>query len=520
MLSILDPSIWAGLLTLIVLEIVLNIDNLVFIAIIVDKLPPKKRDSAIFIGLSLALIMRLTLLIFMSWIVTFNHPIFKLGKFIFSIHDLILLIGGIFLVYKATVELHKRLENSQILNRTTRHNYSVFWLVIIQIVVLDTLFSLDAAITAVGMVNNLPIMVLAVIIAMLIMLVSSKTLTYFINKHPKIVIICLSFLLMIGLSLIIESFGFHISKTYLYASIGFAIIIELLNQITKRNVIKNQHFIDINNKPYKKNHNFIKNKQNIKKESLSQQIYKIKIIIYRYFAPKHYEKKAFFSNNSNMEFLLNLTCDKIMIKRQNIFWIDFNLSQIEINNQILINKYNSVLICYKELDNIVGILQSKDLLINIKNHKKILDLARNSPQIMIPINFSIWQLLNICYLTKKCFFIVTNKQCNIQGIITTTNIIELISNKMNNQNNMPNIIAIHNGWLVDGNIHLNVLQKSINYYFNLDHVELSLSDFIIKYLKRYPKMGDIIDIELLRFKIIMILNNNINCVQIMHKIMY
>ncbi len=158
---LMDPSIWAGLLTLVVLEIVLGIDNLVFIAILADKLPPKQRDKARLLGLSLALIMRLGLLSLISWMVTLTKPLFTVMDFSFSGRDLIMLFGGIFLLFKATTELHERLENR---DHDSGHGkgYASFWVVVTQIVILDAVFSLDAVITAVGMVNHLPVMMAAV----------------------------------------------------------------------------------------------------------------------------------------------------------------------------------------------------------------------------------------------------------------------------------------------------------------------------------------------------------------------
>ncbi|STJ80214.1 membrane protein [Escherichia coli] len=198
---LMDPSIWAGLLTLVVLEIVLGIDNLVFIAILADKLPPKQRDKARLLGLSLALIMRLGLLSLISWMVTLTKPLFTVMDFSFSGRDLIMLFGGIFLLFKATTELHERLENR---DHDSGHGkgYASFWVVVTQIVILDAVFSLDAVITAVGMVNHLPVMMAAVVIAMAVMLLASKPLTRFVNQHPTVVVLCLSFLLMIGLSLV------------------------------------------------------------------------------------------------------------------------------------------------------------------------------------------------------------------------------------------------------------------------------------------------------------------------------
>jgi CBS domain containing-hemolysin-like protein len=227
-----DPTAWLGLLTLIVLELVLGIDNLVFIAILADKLPPEHRDRARVIGLSLALFMRLGLLASISWLVTLTAPLVEVFGQIFSGRDLIMLLGGVFLLFKATMELHERLEG-HIAERSGKVAYARFWPIVAQIVVLDAVFSLDAVITAVGMVEHLAVMMIAVIISIGLMIVASKPLTRFVNSHPTVIMLCLGFLMMIGFSLVAEGLGFHIPKGYLYAAIGFSILIELFNQLAR-----------------------------------------------------------------------------------------------------------------------------------------------------------------------------------------------------------------------------------------------------------------------------------------------
>jgi predicted tellurium resistance membrane protein TerC len=186
-----DPTAWLGLLTLIVLELVLGIDNLVFIAILADKLPPHQRDRARVIGLSLALIMRLGLLASISWMVTLTAPLFEVFGKSFSGRDLIMLFGGVFLLFKATMELHERLEG-HVAQRVARA-HAAFWPIVAQIVVLDAVFSLDAVITAVGMVEQLSVMMIAVIFSIGIMIVASKPLTRFVNAHPTVIMLCLGF---------------------------------------------------------------------------------------------------------------------------------------------------------------------------------------------------------------------------------------------------------------------------------------------------------------------------------------
>ncbi len=227
-----DPTAWLGLLTLIVLELVLGIDNLVFIAILADKLPPEQRDRARVLGLSLALIMRLGLLASISWMVTLTAPLFEVFDKSFSGRDLIMLFGGVFLLFKATMELHERLEGN-VDQKSGSVTYALFWPIVAQIVVLDAVFSLDAVITAVGMVDELSVMMIAVVFSIAIMIIASKPLTAFVNAHPTVIMLCLGFLMMIGFSLTADGLGFHIPKGYLYAAIGFSILIEIFNQVAR-----------------------------------------------------------------------------------------------------------------------------------------------------------------------------------------------------------------------------------------------------------------------------------------------
>ena len=227
-----DPTVWLGLATLVALEIVLGVDNLIFIAILSDKLPPGQRDRARIIGLSLALVMRLALLGSITWVMSLTTPLFALWGLKVSWRDLILIAGGLFLLVKATTEIHDRLEQQPHAPATA--SQAGFWPIVAQIVVLDAVFSLDSIITAVGMVDELYVMMAAVVIAVLTMLFASKPLTEFISKRPSLIILCLGFLLMVGLVLVLDGFGLHVPKGYLYAAIGFSLMIEILNQLASR----------------------------------------------------------------------------------------------------------------------------------------------------------------------------------------------------------------------------------------------------------------------------------------------
>ena len=233
---LLDPAAWVGLLTLVVLEIVLGIDNLIFIAILADKLPFAARPRAHpgaepRAGHAPGPVVRHVLAGHADHAAVLHRPLAPSGR------DLILMAGGFFLLFKGTMELHERLEGGGHGSSSGPRVYASFWVIVTQIVVLDAVFSLDSVITAVGMVDHLAIMMIAVIIAIGIMLLASKPLTRFVNAHPTVVVLCLGFLLMIGFSLLAESFGFKVPKGYLYAAIGFSVAIEALNQLARRNLL-------------------------------------------------------------------------------------------------------------------------------------------------------------------------------------------------------------------------------------------------------------------------------------------
>ena len=237
-----EAPTWVGFATLLVLEVVLGIDNLVFVAILANKVKPAQRDRARIAGLSLAVLLRLLMLGFMAHIMTLTRPLFSLRGHEVAGKDLIMLAGGLFLLYKATTELHERLEGANRFHMAEHQKkHSPFWSVVAQIIVLDAVFSIDSVITAVAMVEHIAIAMAAVVVAMAAMLWASKPLTAFVERHPTVVMLCLGFLLMIGFSLIAEAFHFHIPKGYLYAAIGFSILIEAFNQVAQRNAKKNDY---------------------------------------------------------------------------------------------------------------------------------------------------------------------------------------------------------------------------------------------------------------------------------------
>jgi predicted tellurium resistance membrane protein TerC len=230
-----DPQAWVSLLTLTVLEVVLSIDNLVVIAVLVGKLPKERQAQARYIGMTLALVPRLVLLLFIGWIIGLTEPwFFVLGHGV-SGKDLILAAGGAFLIYKATHEIHDKLEGAEQVIASSAAANAAFAAVILQIMVIDVVFSLDSIITAVGMVDHIEIMVAAIIASVGFMLVFASTIHGFVNRHPTIKMLALAFLMVIGMALIADGFEVHIPRGYIYFAMAFAGGVEFVNVLASRN---------------------------------------------------------------------------------------------------------------------------------------------------------------------------------------------------------------------------------------------------------------------------------------------
>ncbi len=227
-----DPQAWIGFLTLAVLEIVLGIDNVVFISILAGKLPPGQQDRARKVGLGLAMLMRIALLLSLSWIVRLTAPLFTVLGQAISGRDLVLIVGGLFLLGKSTREIHDRLEGEE--GETSARVRPTLRAVLIQIVLLDIVFSLDSVITAVGMVDEIGVMIAAVVVAVGFMFVFAKPISDFVEQHPTVKVLALSFLLLIGVALIAEGLDQHIPKGYIYFAMAFSVGVELLNLRVKR----------------------------------------------------------------------------------------------------------------------------------------------------------------------------------------------------------------------------------------------------------------------------------------------
>lgn len=512
----LDPSSWAGLLTLVILEVVLGIDNLVFIAVLSKKLPPCKQDKARLIGLSLALLMRLSLLSLMSWMATLTSIIISSKYFSLSGRDLILLIGGLFLLFKATVELHERLDND-IHQDDNNKNYASFWTIVIQIVILDAVFSLDSIITAVGMVNNLPIMMTAVIIAMTLMLLASKPLINFINSHQTVVVLCLSFLLMIGFGLVSEALGFFIPKGYLYSAISFSIIIELFNQIARRNFIRHQSRRPMRQRAAEAILRLMIRDQSKNTSIIPSSISNTekKVVNTSFVDTGEFKEEEKYMINSVLT-LAARSIRSIMTPRSEISWVNVEKSISSIRTQLLDTPHSLFPICKGKLDEVIGIARAKELLVEIENKIDVVKFSSTIPPIIIPDTIDPINLMGVLRRAKGSLVIVTNEFGVVQGLVTPLDVLEAIAGEFPDADETPDIIVEQDSWLVKGGTDLHSLQQYLNTtnLIKQENSYASLAGLLISQKGQLPVPGETIHIPPLHFYVVEATQYRINLVRI------
>ena len=503
---LLDPNIWAGFITLVVLEVVLGIDNLVFIAILADKLPPEQRDKARVIGLSLALIMRLALLSVISWLMALTNPLFNVAGLDFSGRDLILLFGGLFLVYKAVSELHENMEGKPHAH-TSNAAYAAFGAVVAQIVVLDAVFSLDAVITAVGMVDNIYVMMAAVVVAVAIMLIASKPLTKFVNAHPTVVVLCLSFLLMIGFSLIAEGLGFYIPKGYLYAAMGFAILIEVFNQVTSRNKAKHQAHIPRRLRTTEAVMRIMGGKTAAETEaSVAKEADKADFVV---------EERYMIGGVLTLG---ERSVASIMTPRNHISWVDLDKGTEHMYEVLMSVPHSLFPVCRGDLDHLVTVAKAKDLLDVLDDEAALQALLQAaSKPVTVFEGMKVMDAIPSLRQAKGSLVMVTDEFGSVTGLVTPLDVFEAIAGEFPDADESLDLVKVDDShYIAKGSLDVYQLelQLGVSDLVDEDASYVNVAGLMLSEAESLPQIGMAVERGSLRFEVESMQDRSIDKVRI------
>lgn len=490
-----DPSAWISLVTLTILEIVLGIDNLVFIAILSGKLPGHQQNRARVTGLSMAMFVRIAMLCTLSWLVTLTQPLFHIYEHPFSGRDIILFIGGGFLLFKATSELHERLEGVAHHEDSPKKIIPGFWVVIAQIIVLDIVFSLDSVVTAVGIASHLPVMVAAIVVAVIIMLWLQKPITDFVNAHKTIVILCLAFLLMIGVSLIAESFSFEIPKGYLYAAIGFSVMIEFFNQVGQYRMKKHMAKIPLRDRTANAVLFLLGGRSEATELSPEAQ----SVVE---------DRSAFGEKERDMvSGVLTLgerNIRSIMTPRNDIVWVNMSEDAQTILEQLRSIPYSYFPVCEGKLDNFKGIARGKDIVDDLHLHGKIQpDTLHNA--LVVPESIGVLQVIDLFKSERGQMRLAVDEYGSIKGLVTPVDVLEAIAGEFPDEDESLKVKEISDGvWEIDGSTDLYSVEHTLKTDGLVDDNQeySTLNGLIMERLGTVPVIGQTLEYHGFRFEVI------------------
>lgn len=481
-----DPSAWAGLGTLILLEVVLGVDNLVFISILVGKLPQERKRQAFMTGLGLALLMRMVLLAFMARLVMLTDPLFTLGGHGYSARDLILMAGGVFLLLKGTMELHDRLEGHA--GRFNTEGPRVgYWQVIFQIIILDAVFSLDSIITSVGMVDHVFIMMLAVVAAMVIMVLAAAPLLEFVERHPTVIVLCLGFLLMIGLSLLADGLGYHIPKGYMYAAIGFSVAVEACNQWALRSRRRRYSMRDMRESTARVILNLLGGGVPGGGEAQLEAAALAGDANGQLFAPKERDMVA------RVIRLGGRTARFIMIPRQRVEWLDSNADRATATRFAAASRLAWLPVLRRDTDEVLGVVHPGDILLQEQQgigsrEWDLKNFVRPAPTIFE--HTPLPTILEDFRTHPAPLAFVRDEYGGVVGIITPAELLSMLAGQMGDMPAGPEVCRRPDGsWVFPGRLAVDLFASWLGVSLPSRLFSATLGGLILERLGRIPEQG-------------------------------
>jgi len=483
-----DPTIWVGLLALVALEVVLGIDHLIFTDALADKLPAKQRERARAIGLLCGLIVRLALLAVIVWVMQRNEPFLHLGSFDFSGRDLVLLAGGLFLLFKAIQQLLERVDGDA--SDSTRQmgglSQAGFGLVVLQMALLQAVFSVDAVFIAVATVDQPLIMVVAMIAATALLLVAPKTLTPFVRSHPSSIVLVLGFLLILGFALILDGFGFAVPKGYLYAALGFVVAIGFVNQLRLRQASVAKPVLSFRERTAVAVLKLI-NKKDPSQESVTEP------------EPSREDSStaSYEVEERNMVSgvltLAERSVHSLMTPRTAIAWINLDDDVETLKKQLEEEPHSFFPVCRGTLDEVIGIGRAKRMVADILTHGRIRQKRLREP-IIVHDTISIPRLLETLKQSRGQLVLVADEFGTLQGLITPIDIFEAIAGQFPDEDEALDIVPDgENRWRMDGATDLHQLEQVLETdgLVNEDDDYTTLAGYLLNHFGQLPAVGDV-----------------------------
>ncbi len=518
-----DPVLWAGLFILIAIEVVLGIDNLALMEALTAKLPPGRRDTARHVGMCLALALRLGILGLFWHFLSFAAPLFTAGGFIFSLRSLLLLCGGLFLIFKATHGLHERLDSAQPMEaETQRPNGAGFWYITAQVAVLDAVFSMDAVITALGFMESLGLILVAVSVATPVAMLWGRRLAEFAFRRPTLQMLCLSYLLIVGLVMAADALGVHIPKGCIYAIIGFSMLLEGVKQILDRRRDLRLGHRSLRLRTAGTVLRFLGSGTTFRQQTGAE--------------PQQYLAGEI-RDGANLAGRMNLATGagdmlygvltmgerhirSIMTPRPEITWVDLEDTPAEIREAVRQSQHNVYPVRRSSTDEVLGVVYGKDLVGVLPEEGEFSLGEVMHPPVFVQESVGILRLMEVLRATRAKMVLITEEYGSVVGLVTPLDIFEVIAGEFPEEDEDPDFTPDgDNAWQVDGGVDLHRLEMLLDTDILRDKAGgyVTLGGYLMHNLGRLPQPGDTLTEGNLYFEVLKATDRKVDLVRVVRK---